>query len=477
MLRWQRWPRTKGEVPSPPALHLDNLTHYASGKPSDNGRVPPSVFDPKRACGSPSASPKQHLQAGRKTKDSFVSSLRFSSVCARGRGGIHQTGSDGVHGVIMNMSMSARKFGASWWSDFRHEHKRYRLRSPDNSKAGARAYEATLRQKLARGESVESQTTVTKQEEKTFEAFALEWMETYCKTNNKRSTVRSKYNSLRANLIPYFGRKMLSQITDHDVEQFKAAQLKRGLSPKSLNNELTILRRCLKSAVEWELLVRAPKMRQVRVAPQKYSVLTQDEAERLVQSAPEPMWRDMIVCGLNTGMRLGELCALTWEDINLTTKTLVVRHSLVEGVLDSPKNNRVRVIPLTDDLYKLLRERTIKKGFVFAHPNGGHLRKSSWPWKALGRACRAAGLRRIGWHALRHTFASELVRRGAAIRAVQLLMGHSTVQMTERYSHLAPSTLRETVSLLGRNQVPESHKTFFGQQVGNITEKQFVEVG
>jgi integrase len=311
--------------------------------------------------------------------------------------------------------------------------------------------------------------------EKTFEIFASEWMDTYAKTNNKASTVRSKYNSLRANLVPYFGKKLISQITDFDVEQFKAAQLKRGLSPKSINNELTVLRRCLKSALEWELIARLPRMRELRVAPQRYEVLTKEEADRLIQSAPEPMWREMIICGLNTGMRLGELCALGWEDINLATKTLTVRHSLVEGVMDSPKNNRIRIIPLTDELYQLLIKRSVKKGLVFAHPDGGHLRKSSWPWKALQRACKAAGLRRIGWHALRHTFASELVRRGAAIRAVQLLMGHATVQMTERYSHLAPSALQETISLL-ENKDPAPNKIIFGQPVGNVIEKLLAEV-
>ncbi|MBU1034299.1 site-specific integrase [Patescibacteria group bacterium] len=137
---------------------------------------------------------------------------------------------------------------------------------------------------------------------------------------------------------------------------------------------------------------------------------------------------------------------------------------------------RIRTIPLTDELYQVLVRRVVKRGFVFAHPDGGHLRKSSWPWKAMRRACKAAGLRRIGWHALRHTFASELVRRGAAIRAVQLLLGHSTVQMTERYSHLAPSALQETISLLGKKQILPSREVIFGQQVGNTMENLFAEV-
>lgn len=371
--------------------------------------------------------------------------------------------------------MAARKIKNSWWVDIRFAGKRYRLHSIENSKAGAQAYEATLRQKLARGESIDSLVRLPEKQEKTFGVFALEWMETYAKTNNKPSTVRSKYNSLRANLIPYFGKKLLSEITDRDVEQFKAAQLKSDLCPKSINNQLTVLRRCLKSAFEWELIQRLPRMRELRVAPQRYDFLTSTEAEQLVRLAPEPLWQEMIVCALNTGMRIGELCALDWEDINLTSRTLTVRRSLVEGIVDSPKNNRTRNIPMTDELHILLAGRTAKRGLVFAHPDGGHLRKSSWPWKALGRACRASGLRQIGWHTLRHTFASELVRRGAAIRAVQLLMGHSTVQMTERYSHLAPSALQDTIMLLDK-PVALPSKESFGQPVGNALEIMLAKV-
>jgi integrase len=66
----------------------------------------------------------------------------------------------------------------------------------------------------------------------------------------------------------------------------------------------------------------------------------------------------------------------------------------------------------------------------------------------LANALKRAGLRHIGWHALRHTFASQLVMRGAPIKAVQELLGHSTIEMTMRYSHLSPDARRDAVRLL-----------------------------
>jgi len=73
----------------------------------------------------------------------------------------------------------------------------------------------------------------------------------------------------------------------------------------------------------------------------------------------------------------------------------------------------------------------------------------------LRRACKRAGLRQIGWHVLRHTFASHLVMRKAPIKAVQELMGHSTIVMTERYAHLSPDVRKDAVRLLDR-PVPQA---------------------
>ena len=93
---------------------------------------------------------------------------------------------------------------------------------------------------------------------------------------------------------------------------------------------------------------------------------------------------------------------------------------------------------------------------MFCDGDGHMLSKGACKWP-LRRACRRAGLRRIGWHVLRHSFASHLVMRGAPLKAVQEMLGHSTIEMTMRYSHLSPDVRRDAVRLLD-DAVPSDNR-------------------
>src|ERR671931_2117485 len=110
--------------------------------------------------------------------------------------------------------MAVRMIKQSWWVDLRFNHARYRKRSPENSRAGALAYEATLRQKLTRGEPIE-RVAEAPEPELVFEQFAREWFEDYVVPNNKYSEQRTKKYILEASLIPFFGHTRVGQITPH----------------------------------------------------------------------------------------------------------------------------------------------------------------------------------------------------------------------------------------------------------------------
>lgn len=355
--------------------------------------------------------------------------------------------------------MGVRKRENKWWVDFSFNRARYRRPSPENSRAGAQAYEALLKQRLARGEpvyGVEASKTA-------FKDFAAEWFQTYVKNNNKPSEVASKETILRVHLLPFFGRMNLEKINNFEVEKYKAKKIAAGLNLKTVNNHLAVLRMSLRCALEWELIKLAPVIKRLTLPPQKYDYLTVEECGDLINAA-EGIWQDMIVTALGTGLRFGELIALTWDDVNMQLKELTVRQAFSRGVLGSPKNNRTRRMPMTDSVYETLKHLQKNESYVFTS-DGRPLRQVACI-KKLQRICKKAGLRKIGWHCLRHTFASHMAQAGANLVAVQNLLGHSDIRTTMRYAHINGDTLREAIHVLNRERTPKKicHDSVTGPQ-------------
>ena len=144
-----------------------------------------------------------------------------------------------------------------------------------------------------------------------------------------------------------------------------------------------------------------------------------------------------------------------------------MRRSVTRGFVTEPKSGKGRDIPLGDEAIAALKaERHLRGPLVFCDA-AGRMWKKNEVKHPLWRACRKAGLRQIGWHVLRHTFASHLVMRGAAMKVVQELLGHATIEMTMRYAHLSPDVPRHAVKLLdglGSSAAPAPNA---GRQVGD----------
>ncbi len=151
---------------------------------------------------------------------------------------------------------------------------------------------------------------------------------------------------------------------------------------------------------------------------------------------PPHLLRDMVMVALTTGMRRGEILGLKWDYIKLDNRLII---------LPVTKNNTVRVLPINDTLHRILSEMPQKSGYVFGNGNGGHIENIKHSFTS---ACRKAGITDFRFHDLRHTYASHLAMRGVHIRALQELLGHKTLAMTQRYSHLAPEQLQSAVKLL-----------------------------
>lgn len=278
----------------------------------------------------------------------------------------------------------------------------------------------------------------------------------------KPLTYRLQKIHLENHVAPHIGDLLLDEVGQRELDNMVTAWSKAA-KPRTVNARIITLNRMFAIAVEWKLLLDQPKARRVKVPDDTPRFLTEAEAARLLDAAT-PRWRSMILIGLRTGLRIGELRGLQWADIDLERAQLHVRRTDpgVKGMAPTdPKGGRVRTLPLTADAVTCLRAHLETTRAKY----GDRWSPERWVWpgvenwkdqreryrtrseggcgSGLWAACKAAGIKetgeRLGWHTLRHTFASWLVLRGVSLRVVQELLGHASIRMTERYAHLAPN--------------------------------------
>jgi integrase len=306
---------------------------------------------------------------------------------------------------------------------------RHRSKAPIQNRRAAEAEEQRLRQAILAGPPKETK------EIPTLATFSKEFLDVYVRNNNKDSEGTTKRTIYKNHLLPAFGRMRLDAIGPRDVDAFSARKKEEGYDPNTVNNFLTVLRKTLAVAVDYEILTHVPKIRHLKTDPPKFDFFDFEEADRLL-AATEPACRTLVLVALRTGLRRGELMALRWEDVDLVARRLVVRRNYVRGKFTTPKSGRFRTVDLSEQVVSALKaHRHLRGELVFCHETGrryitGELRHPLW------RACRKAGLRHVQWHMLRHSFASHLTMRGVPLKAVQELLGHATIEMTMRYAHL-----------------------------------------
>ena len=369
---------------------------------------------------------------------------------------------------VLTADMAVRKLRASWWIDFVFRGRRYRLRAPSNNRSDAADYEHRLREQLSRGGEVSREALMRSATASPRLAdFAERWLAEYVVGNLKPSTQRTYAKRLRSCIVPYLGAKRLEDIDVYAIERLKA-HLACTLQPRTVNKTLSVLRKCLETAIEWGIPARSPRVKWLREPPRRFHFLSVAESDALLCAVQRDPWRLMVLCALRTGLRLGELIGLRWEDIDFERRQLSVRRSVSYGIESSPKNNRFRYVPLASDLFHELASKRREGGWVFLH-RGSPVTSSS-ATNALRRACEQAGLRPLGWHVLRHTFASQLASDGHSLYKIQWLLGHSDPKMTQIYAHLAPSALHGAVERLVELRAAHTHGNPLstnGEQVAN----------
>jgi len=296
-----------------------------------------------------------------------------------------------------------------------------------------------------RAEAAEGRySTPAKKPSPLFEDIAAEYLQ-YYQANRRPRSVERHQMAFQA-LKPFFAGHRLADISPFLIEKYKRSRKEQGRSEVTINRELAFLKNLFTMAMTWGKASENP-VKQVRFFREdngRTRFLTDEEEARLLACC-SPSLRPLVITALHTGFRKSELLSLTWQDVDFQRRMITVRASYA-------KNGETRSIPMTVTVTTTLRalkgegEPSVS---VFRTHEGTPYRHIA---KVFGAACRRAGLTDVTFHDLRHTFASRLVMAGVDLPTVQALMGHKTIAMTMRYTHLAPGHKRTAIAVLDRVQ-------------------------
>ncbi len=293
-----------------------------------------------------------------------------------------------------------------------------------------------------------------------FEEWSGEWLSSLHRPNESTLT---GYRRTVAYANEVFGRKHLRSIGAADISDFLSYLSKRAragkrdwkMSASTKAQHLRILHACFESAILADKMMRNPVTRlaepqRPRPEHRESSYFTDDELPRLLAELPEGLWAALVRVALATGLRQGEISALTWGDVDLTGGTIRVRRTYSAGRLGKTKGRQARTVDLSTETVDLLGEWWGESGkpgdeeLLFPREDGGGY-QPFWRYTrgVLYPAMSRAGIPRDGstgaqrnFHSLRHTYARKVLEAGIPISWLSRQLGHSSEAVTDKhYGH------------------------------------------
>ena len=289
----------------------------------------------------------------------------------------------------------------------------------------------------------------------------VQWLEESKKLTVKASSYTRYCSIVYKHILPQLGDCPVNEVTTKTVQDYihylsNDAKNRKGLAPATIKIHLVLLSSFFEKMIELELVQNNP-CKNIHIPPRqkkKPNYLKQSEYQKLEKVLEDKLYDKRaraILLALKTGIRLGELAALRWADIDLQSKTIHVRHSIQRVKAEASEKNKTEVvfgqtksafteidIPMNDGIYRLLHayQKSLKKSgviaeesFVFSNRQGSYLDPRAYQ-NYFSALLKEAGIRCVNFHALRHTFATIAASKNMQISTLSRILGHSNPSIT-----------------------------------------------
>jgi integrase len=332
------------------------------------------------------------------------------------------------------------------------------LKMAQRTGVGARTLAETRQLQKEEAEIKEAARIQREREQTTFAAIFNKYYKQAAQDKDSK-TCKVEISLFNKWLHPLIGSMPMKDISPFILEKLKKQMSDAGRAPRMVTYALALVRQVFNYAKNNDLYngdnpvtkVKKPSEdnRRSRFLSQEESIILLAELSKVSSTA-----HDIALISLRCGLRAGEIFRLTWNDVDFRNGTILIKDT---------KSGKNRNAIMTQDVKDMLERRrglstTLgnTSGLVFISKAGEKITEVS---DAFARAVKRLGFnegvtdrrQKVVFHTLRHTYASWLVMSGVDLYTVQRLMGHSTISMTERYSHLAPDHLKKAVSMMEKN--------------------------
>ena len=298
------------------------------------------------------------------------------------------------------------------------------------------------------------------------------WFEHYAKVKVRPSSHQTYRGYIDNHIKPNIGKIPLEKLTSLELQMFYKKLLEKGrvdrlefqhqakgLSPKTVRNIHQIISSAMSLAKEQKLISTNPAdgCALPKLEHREMKTLPMEQLQSFLREARDSGVFELYYLELATGLRRGELLGLKWEDIDLERGDLRVRRQIarINGeVVEAPlkTKNAYRTLPLAEDTVSILLEQKEKVGsnpWVFPSPTGGPISPDS-VLHMLHRVLKRAGLPRVRFHDLRHTFATLALQNGVDVKTVSGMLGHFSAGFTlDTYAHVTTASQRQAVKTMG----------------------------